>query len=221
MAVKQLPQYKKGLVLKSTLINFKMKKQAVLILFITCIMSVIANGQTSKPADYLKIPGPIVFDKQSYSLSWTSHPANNFYKQEYIVKGDDPDHFQTMILTDVITGEPDIKKVVSSKLAELKQMKASNPVVNYEVISNAKTGEYMLDYLLSANNADGSMSVVERNVYRYKTFTDKAGRQGVQLFGVSTRSYGAAIDKFFTALKVNRKDLVNKVSLFQMPEIKI
>ena len=198
-----------------------MKKQTIFILFITLIMSAITNAQSPKATDYLKVPGPIVFDNQAYLLSWSSHPAANFYKQEYIVKGDNPDQFKTMILTDVVTGEAEIKKVVGAKIAELKQMKASNPVVNYEVISNPKTGEYLLDFLLSANNADGSMSVVERNVYRYKTFTDKAGHKGVQLFGVSTRSYGAAIDKFFTALKATRKDLINKVSLYKMPEIKI
>ena len=198
-----------------------MKKQTVFILFITLIMSTFTNAQTHKPADYLSVPGPIVFDKQTFSLSWSSHPADNYYKQEYIVKGDNPDQFKTMILTDVITGESNIKNVVGDKVAELKQMKASNPVVNYEVISNPKTGEYMIDFLLSANNADGTMSVVERNVYRYKTFTDKAGHQGVQLFGVSTRSYGAGIDNFFAALKTNRKDLVNKVSVYNMPQVKI
>lgn len=198
-----------------------MKKQTVFILFITLIMSAITNAQTNKPADFLRVPGPIVFDKQTFSLSWSSHPADNYYKQEYIVKGDNPDQFKTMILTDVITGESNIKNIVGAKVTELKQMKASNPVVNYEIINNPKTGEYIIDFLLSANNADGTMSVVERNVYRYKTFTDKAGNQGVQLFGVSTRSYGAAIDNFLTGLKTTRKDLINKVSLYKMPEIKI
>lgn len=198
-----------------------MKKQTIFILFLTLIMATITNAQTNKPADYLNVPGPIVFDKQTYSLNWSSHPVNNYYKQEYIVKGDNPDQFKTMILTDVITGESNIKNVVGDKVAELKQMKASNPVVNYEVISNPKTGEYIVDFLLSANNADGTMSVVERNVYRYKTFTDKAGQQCVQLFGVSTRSYGASINNFFAALKTNRKDLINKVSLYSMPKVKI
>ena len=197
-----------------------MVKQKFFILFIS-IISVAMNAQSQKPVDLLNVPGPIVFDNQVYSLSWSSHPAANFYKQEYIVKGDNPDHFKTMVLTDVVTGESDIKKVVGAKMNELKQMKASNPMVNYEVISNAKTGEYILDFLVSANNADGSMSVVERNVYRYKIFTDKAGKKGIQLFGVSTRSYGPAIDKFMIALKANRKDLISKVSLFKIPDIKI
>ena len=42
----------------------------------------ISSGQSNKKVtDFLKVPGPIVFDKKSYNLAWTSHPAANFYKQ--------------------------------------------------------------------------------------------------------------------------------------------
>lgn len=184
-------------------------------------MPSFVNAQVKKATDYLNVPGPIVFDKQPYSLSWSAHPAADFYKQEYLVKGVNPDKFKMMMLVDVITGESDLKKVTGAKLEELKKMKLQNPVVNYEIIQNPKTGEYIIDFLLSANAADGSMSIVERNVYRYKIFTDKAGKQGILLFGVSTRAYGPDIDKFFTSLKSNRADLVKKVSQFNMPQIKI
>lgn len=56
--------------------------------------------------------------------------------------------------------------------------------------------------------------------YILKSLVEK-DNAGVQLFGVSTRSYGAAINNFLASLKTNRKDLVNKVSLYKMPEIKI
>lgn len=185
-------------------------------------MASTLNGQTHKvPKDYLKVPGPIVFDNKAFDLNWSSHPSANFYKQEYVVKGDSPDQFNIMLLTDVVTGGPAIKDVVNAKVEELKSMKKENPVVNYEVIGNPKTGEYLLDFLLSANDANGNMNIVERSVYRYRSFTDKAGQPSVQLFGVSTRSYGADINKFFVALKANRKDLVNKVAEFKMPEVKI
>lgn len=198
------------------------KKQTILLILVTLCMSSAINAQTNKTAtDYLHVPGPIVFDNKAFSLSWSSHPATNFYKQEYLVKGDNPDQFKTMLLTDVVTGGSATKVVVDKKLADLKKMKEANPVVNYEVISNPKTGEYMIDFLLSANDANGNMKIVERNVYRYRAFTDKAGQTGVQLFGVSTRSYGADINKFLVALKANRKVMVNKVAKFKLPEVKI
>lgn len=198
------------------------KKQTILLLLISIFMATIVNAQTQKvPTDYVHVPGPVVFDNKAFNLNWSSHPSANFYKQEYIVKGDSPDKFKIMLLTDVVTGGPAIKDVVNAKVTELKGMKEANPIVNYELISNPKTGEYMIDFLLSANDANGNMNIVERNVYRYRSFTDKGGRAGVQLFGVSTRSYGADITKFLVALKANRKDLVNKVAQFKLPEVKI
>ena len=183
------------------------KKQTVYILLIALFMSAVLNAQTNKPAkDYLTVPGPIIFESKTYNLSWSSHPADNFYKQEYIVKGADADKYKTMIMIDVVTGEANIKNVVAAKVNELKKMKESNPVINYEIIDNPKTGEYMLDFLLTANAPDGSISIIERNVYRYKVVTDKAGQKGILLLGVSTRGYGAEVTPFLTALKASRKD---------------
>ncbi len=100
-------------------------------------------------------------------------------------------------------------------------MKESNPLVNYELIDNSKSGEYIIDFLLTANAPDGAISIAERNVYRYKSFTDKAGHTGVMLFGISNRVYGSDVNPFFTSLKSNRKDLMTKVAQAGIPEITI
>ena len=192
------------------------------ILLTMFFFTTIAYGQTNKTAtDYLSVPGPVVFEKISYNLSWSSHPNDVYYKQEYIAKGDVAEKFKTMVFFDVIAGETNVKDVVAAKVAELKKMKETNPVVNYEAFDNPKSGEYMLDFLLSENMPDGNLSIVERNVYRYRTFTDKSGKKGILLFAVSTRSYGKDIDNFFTSLKSNRKDLINAVAQFNIPAISI
>ena len=192
--------------------NFEMKINLTLsILSVIFICSIVSFGQSNKTAtDNLNVPGPIIFEKNPYNLVWSSYPADNFYKQEYIAKGDTVTKFKTMILLDFVTGKTKIKDVVATKIAELKKMKETNPVVHYEMFENK--GEYMLDFLLSENTPDGKLvSTVERNVYRYKIYTDKSGHKGVLLFGVSTRSYGDDIDKFFADLKANRDDLINQV----------
>jgi hypothetical protein len=187
------------------------------------VISTVALAQTNKPVtDYLNVPGPILFENKSFNLNWSSHPAANFYKQEYIVKGDLTEKYTSMILIDVITDQENIKDVVSAKITELKKMKETNPVINYEVINNPTTGEYMIDFLLTANSPDGkSISIVERNIYRYKLITGKSGQKNILLFGVSSRGYGTGVDKFFASLKANRKDLINKVAQFKMPEIAV
>jgi len=201
-----------------------MSKNLILSVLLPAItFSVFCFGQANKPAiDYLSVPGPIVFDKKSYNLSWSSHPSPDFYKHEYIEKGDPADSYKVMILMDVIAGASDLKSVVASKITELKKLKEGNPMVNYQSFENTKQGEYMIDFILSANAADGkTMSAVERNVYRYKTFTDNSGKANILLFGVSTRAYGANIDYFLNSLKTNKNDLVNKVSQFNIPKIVI
>jgi hypothetical protein len=171
-------------------------------------------------ADYLNVPGPIVVENKSYHLVWSSHPSPDFYKQEYITKGDVIEKFKTMVLLDVNIGKEKIKDIVAAKASELKKMKETNPIVNYEVFE--KNGEYILDFLLSANNPDGkSIDIIERNVYRYKAFTDKSGQKGTLLFGISTRGYGTEVEKFLTDLKSNKQHLVNEVAKFIIPSIRI
>jgi hypothetical protein len=196
-------------------------KHMLSVCFTALILATTGYGQTTKPArDYLSVPGPLRFNKISYNLVWTSHPAAYFYKQEYIAAGDNVEKFKTLILLDFVTGRSAIKDVVDSKIAELKKLKETNPVVNYEIFENK--GEYMLDFLLSENTPDGKViSIVERNVYRYKTVVDKSGEKGVLLFGVSERSYGDDIDKFFASLKLHKKDLLNAVAAFEIPVITI
>ena len=187
------------------------------ILAILLFANPMAHAQT-KAADYMSLAGPIAFSGVSYSLSWSSHPNATFYKQEYLAKGENPDRYKTMLMFDAVTGVK-IEDAVGTKINELKQMKQTNPVVNYKVLKN--NGEYILDFILSQNKPGGKAEIVERNVYRYKTVTNKGGKKAVLLFGVSTRSYGNDVDRFLRDLKATSSDLVNKVAAFTMPAVSL
>ena len=200
-----------------------MAKKATQLNVIAMMLSLASFGQSNKAAsDYLNLPGPVLFDGKSYKLAWSSHPAGNYYKQEYITAGDDVAKFSTMLMVELVTDNGNIKEVAGAKVAELKKMQESNPMIYYESFENPKTGEVMIDFLLTQNNPDGkSMSIAERNVYRYMSFIGKSGQKGIVLFGVSTRSYGNNIDGFLVSLKGKRKELVNKVAQYKFPELKI
>ena len=118
-------------------------------------MTTFSFGQTTKVIEYLGVAGPISFDKISYNLTWTSHPADNYYKQEYLAKGDTIEKFKKLIMLEVITGKTKLKDIVATKVAELKKMKVSNPVINYETFE--KDGEVMLDFIISENTPDGKL----------------------------------------------------------------
>ena len=177
------------------------------------------NAQT--PKDYLSVPGPLSFNSASYILSWTSHPAENYYKQEYLVKGDTATHFKTMLMLEVLTGTANAKGIADSKVAELKSLKATNPIITYDLTSNVATGEYVLDFVISDNAPDGTVKIAERNIYRYTTFTDKAGKKNILLFGISVRSYGTDTRKFLADLKLNKNELLAKAKKFTIPAITI
>ncbi len=181
-----------------------------------------AACQNKKPVqDFLSVPGPLQFNSSSYFLSWSAHPSADFFKQEYLAKGVNPDSYKSMLLLDVVTGNKDTKSLLAAKVVELKKMKETNPLIQYEVIRNAGTGEYMLDFLLSANAPDGSIAVIERNVYRYSSFTSKTGIKIVLLFGISTRAYGKEATTFLSVLKIKRKDLVNQVAQYKLPQVQL
>jgi len=187
---------------------------------LTLLLFFSAVSYAQKATDKLNVPGPITVAGKAHVLSWASNPSAGFYKQEYIPAGDDVNKFRSMVLLDVSVGNFQLKDIVSAKIAELKKMKETNPLVNYEIFQ--KNGEYLLDFLLSANAADGkTVDIVERNIYRYKIFTDRSGKKGILLFGVSVRSYGNDIDNFLKALKTGKATLLNEIAQYNIPAVSI
>jgi len=196
-------------------------KNKIATLVFGLLLTTASFGQTTKTVtDYLGLAKPILFDNVSYNLAWTSHPTDNYYKQEYLAQGDTLEKFKRLVTIDVLVTKTKLKDIIAAKVAELNKIKKTNPVVQYQTFE--KGDEIMLDFLLSENTPDGKLvSTVERNVYRYKIATDKNGQKAVLLFAVSDRAYGNDIDNFFSNLKEHRYDLLNAVGAFDIPEITI
>lgn len=178
-------------------------------------------GQTSGPVkDYLGLAKPILFDNVPYNLSWSAHPSASYYKQEYLARNDNIDKFKRLVSIDLLVGQVNLKDIVADKIAELNNLKATNPIINHQTFS--KDDEIMLDFLISQNAADGKqVNIVERNVYRYKMIKVKNGQEALLLFAVSDRAYGNDIDTFLSNLKNNKQNLLNAVGAFTLPEIKL
>ena len=172
-----------------------------------------------KVEDYLHLGSKYRFDNKDYELVWSSHPASNFYKQEYILPNENVEKYKRLILIDFIEGDLNPKDVLSSLANSLENSKKQNPVINYKVYE--KNNEYMIDFIMSENSQDGKdVLILERNVYRYfRINTPK--RKGILLFGVSDRAYTKKeMDNMFSVLKNKKLDLVNKVIQIEVPKIK-
>jgi hypothetical protein len=169
--------------------------------------------------EYLNVPGPLNLDKTLYNLAWSSHPNSHYFKQEYIPTGDDIEHFNKMVFIDVLTDTFTLEQVVSLKILQLENMKVNDPVINYKLIQNSDSTEYILDFVLSRGSP--RLDLVEWNIYRYKVFADNAGHKGILLFANSIRSYGNTIRDFFGSLSATRKRMISLLIKYEMPEVKI
>ena len=192
-----------------------MKKRLALFLMFIAQFVMAQN----KVEDYLHLGSKYRFDNKDYELVWSSHPASNFYKQEYILPNENVEKYKRLILIDFIEGDLAPKDVLSGLVNSLENSKKQNPVINYKVYE--KNNDYMIDFIMSENSQDGKeVLILERNVYRYfRINTPK--RKGVLLFGVSDRAYTKKeMDNMFSILKNKKLDLVNKVIQIEVPKIK-
>ena len=192
-----------------------MKKRLVLFLMFIAQFVMAQN----KVEDYLHLGSKYRFDNKDYELVWSSHPASNFYKQEYILPNENVEKYKRLILIDFIEGDLNPKDVLSSLANSLENSKKQNPVINYKVYE--KNNEYMIDFIMSENSQDGKdVLILERNVYRYFRI-NTLKRKGILLFGVSDRAYTKKeMDNMFSVLKNNKLELVNKVAKIEVPKIK-
>lgn len=172
-----------------------------------------------KAEDYLHLGDKYRFDNKDYKLVWSSHPMDNFYKQEYILSNENVEKYTRMIMIDFLEGDLIPKDAISNNVNNLENSKKQNPIINYQMYE--REDEYILDFITSKNSQDGKeVLILERNVYRYfRINTPK--RKGVLLFGISDRAYTKKeMDNMFSVLKNKKLDLVNKVIQIEVPKIK-
>lgn len=192
-----------------------MKRRLILFLMLMVQFFMAQN----KVEDYLHLGDKYRFDNKDYKLVWSSHPMDNFYKQEYILSNENVEKYTRMIMIDFLEGDLTPKDVISNFVNNLENSKKQNPIINYQMYE--REDEYMLDFIISKNSQDGKeVLILERNVYRYfRINTPK--RKGVLLFGVSDRAYTKKeMDNMFSVLKNKKLDLVNKVIQIEVPKIK-
>ena len=192
-----------------------MKRRLVLFLMLMVQFFMAQN----KVEDYLHLGDKYRFDNKDYKLVWSSHPASNFYKQEYILPNENVEKYTRMIMIDFLEGDLTPKDAISNFVNNLENSKKQNPIINYQMYE--REDEYMLDFIISKNSQDGKeILILERNVYRYfRINTPK--RKGILLFGVSDRAYTKKeMDNMFSVLKNKKLDLVNKVIQIEVPKIK-
>lgn len=160
----------------------------------------------------LGIPGPIVFEQTAFELAWTSHPSDTYYKQEYLPAGEAVESYSQMFMIDILTVGANPESAAADMIAGLEQRRGSDPVVNFDMISNEATGELILDFLLS-DSSTGTV-IVEWNAYRYVPYGD-----GLMLFAISRRGYGDEASGFIADLGNWRTSSIESLAVMELPKV--
>lgn len=170
--------------------------------------------------NFLNTPEMISLTGTNFDLAWSSHPTENYYKQEYIPQNNTVDKYKQMIMVEFATGNIAAKDAVAQKIQELNDRKSTDKLVKYQVSENKEKNEILLDFMLSEGNGDAN-TIVEWNAYRYSNYTDKTGKKGLYLFALSKREYGQDIVGFVSDLKANRLQYVSDFVALTKPEINL
>lgn len=173
----------------------------------------------AQTTDHLGLPGPITLAGDSFALAWSSRAADNYIKQEYLPAGETPDNYSRMVSVETVTGGVGVMDAVRAQTETLTRRKATDPLVNMEVIQNEATGEALLDFIVSSRNEAGEY-VVEWNVYRYAPLAAGERGAGVMLFGISHRASGNdAAKTFLQELPVLRPTRIEALAAAPLPEL--
>jgi len=213
-----------------------MNKLLLSIIFITLLSSCNKSGNTESRKDsvqtkqnnetanviknYLNTPQVINYDGNKFNLLFSNNSPDNLYSQEYIQEGDILEKFNQMILVSFMETDVSAKDLAIAKSKEIENRKSTDVMANYQLSENKDKGEILLDFLLSDGSTDENM-IVEWNSYRYINHTDKSGKKGVLLLGLSKRAYGDKYKDFLSELKVNRKKYNTSFVGLEIPETEI
>lgn len=170
-----------------------------------------------EPVERLSVPGPLQLDGQQYHFAWSSHPYPQFYKQEYLPAGQTLERYRQMLMLDLLVAGVTPGQLAAEKIEELRKRKETDPVANYEVIVSKDGSSVLLDFVISAPDAQGS-PIVEWNAYRYQ-----AVPKGVLLYGISRRGYGMEGAREFLRddLKPNRSRWIAEIAGLTLPAVSV
>jgi len=178
------------------------------------------NLNTPQTQNLLGVQGPILFEKTSFSLSWSSHPSATYYKHEYLAKGVNPEHYKEMFMIEFLADEgASPKKMALEKIGSTKDRKKIDPYAFSESLKQDKSGNDVLINFIQSNANGKAASIVEWNTYRYIKTTSKDGKKGLLLLAISRRGYGKSIPTFLSSIKSRKNTTATALAKYKIPEI--
>lgn len=161
------------------------------------------------------VPATLRYGNTNYQLAWSSNPSNGYYKYEYLPRGQKLESFKDMMIVEILYGvKPE--QAAGFQISQLEGLKGKDPIVNYSLMSANNDKELILDFVMSAPDQNGEL-IVEWNGYRYMSYVDSSGNQGVMLIAIVHRAYGDnEIKPFLENLRAMRDRDIGQLVKFQL-----
>lgn len=188
--------------------------------FILVLFAGFSSRTKNDVVNYLNTKDTLVFKNVAYKLVWSSHTADNYYKQEYIPVTENVEKYNSMLFIDFLITPDSTLNVLGQKIAEIKERQSVDHFANFQVVQNEAKREYLLDFVMS-NIKNGSFDTVEWNAYRYGAYIDKQGHRGILLFAYSKRSYDKAIFQFMRSLDASRISDMKLFAASDIPDVEV
>lgn len=173
-----------------------------------------------EPVDIIGVKGPIIFNNTRYHLAKAQRPNVDYYFQEYLPIDETVKRFNQLITISVLKRNVSLEDAVKQKAGELNKRMETDKVCNYSITQGPDGRDSMVDCILSTEK-DGEITAAEFVIYRFKEIEIQDHTKAILIYSYSKRAYGKEIYTFFTNLPKDRKELLNLMSLQELPKIRI
>jgi hypothetical protein len=182
------------------------------------LLSVIILGSTISgiaQTDFFKIPS-VKIGGVEYGLKWSArtHYGMRFIA-EYLLPKDSYTRYNTKVIIEYDT-DKSLDSISQGKLKDLKEKKENGSVLHYQVLKNADTGEFIVEFMVG-DVRGGKTLIAEWNVYRYRP-----NEKGAVLLAMSKRAYGEKeVNKFMKEVKKSREEWIKSITEYKLPLISV
>ena len=183
-----------------------------------CIISFIVslNIWSQQPIDQLKIGTQIKFSSETYQLTRSAKPYNNYFIQEYIRSKENIDNFTKSIVVIAIIDTTTTDHMVGIKLNELKKLQEKDKSIKYQVFFN-EGDDRIIEFSMTNNQFHFW------NIQRYTVQKLNDGREvGIMYTYVEREKITKkwSLDNIRKNIKNKRVGYISEVGEIKIPQIK-
>ena len=179
------------------------------------LIPVLLTAQETE--DLLNVKGPMIFNNTQFYLSYSNHPEDIYYVQQYLPKNQTFNNFKQMLVFNVYVTDMTPKQALSQQIIDLDKRKENDSLLTYEIMESPDGNEFLLSFRISDLAYGQPLEKVEYCVYRYSSQV-KNDKEILTIYSYINRSFGEEIEPYIANLEEIKEGFVNEMSIIKLPE---